>query len=118
MRYEFSGYSDDTFGECTPRGDDFDNCASGKPIRYRLYSESQRAGLVVWGQFCPPGCDGWLVGVAPIDPDHDDDACQRAMGWGVSFQPCDKDGTSYSPRLVIENAPEDCVLTCMERTAN
>lgn len=115
MRCEFSGYSDDTFGEYHFFRDDYDNCASGRPIRYRLYSESQRAGLVIWGQYCPDGCDGWLVGVAPIDPDCDDQACQRAMGWSVSFQPCSKNGTSYSPLLAVENAPNDCVLTCMEQ---
>lgn len=116
MRYEFSGYSDDTFGEILT-GDDYDNCASGKPIRYRVYSESQRCGVVVTGQFCPPGSDGWMIGVAPIDPDHDDESCQHAMEWGISFRTCGKNGVQYSPRLVIENAPEDCSLICMERAA-
>ncbi len=30
----FEGYSDDTFGEVAHFKDDYDNCASGKPIEY------------------------------------------------------------------------------------
>lgn len=66
---KFGRYSDDTSGEVTPRGDDYDNCASGRPIRWRVWSPKEDAGVVV-GQHCPNGCDGWLVGVSPLDPQH------------------------------------------------
>ena len=34
----FGGNSDDTFGEITPRGDDYDNSANGKPIEWLVQS--------------------------------------------------------------------------------
>lgn len=113
MIYKFSGGSDDTFGEYHEIGDDYDNCANGKPIRWKIWSDSQRAGLIVIGQYCPYGSHGWMIGVAPIGLDCDDAACFRAMGWGLSFQ--QNETTPYSPLLVIANPPSDCEVVCLER---
>lgn len=115
MRIEFSGYSDDTFGEHYLTNDYYDNCASGKPIRWRLYSESQDAELLVVGQYCPFGAGGWLVGIAPADHPDGEDRFSKASEWGVVLSIGKDPDVTYSPTLVIENAPNDCELTCLER---
>lgn len=55
----FEGYSDDTFGEVAHFKDDYDNCASGKPIEYLVLGPAidgqPQLGVVVTGQHCPGG---------------------------------------------------------------
>lgn len=104
----FRGYSDDTFGEETT-GDDFDNCASGEPIRYLITVPGVPGGVVLVGQYAPEGCGGWLIGAAPHDPDHAD---LPLPPWPILLQPCAD--TPYSPELRIM-VPDGAVLTCLER---
>ena len=95
----FSGYSDDTFGEYGVTNEDYDNCASGKPIAFKVWSASAQDGLVVVGQYCPGPCTGWLIGVARADEDDD----KYLPAWPMRFERGDR---SYAPTLVIE-APDD-----------
>ena len=61
----FTGYSDDTFG-WEPGGDDYDNCASGDHIVWRVAAGDD--SLLVWGQYAPHDLGGgWLVGISPDD---------------------------------------------------
>lgn len=101
--YCFNGYSDDTFGEYGVTNDDYDNCASGKPIRWRLTDE-QGNGLLVIGQY---GCNGadWLIGVEPLDDGP-------LPPWPIRIEQSD---VPYSPALIIE-APDRCSLVCLERS--
>jgi hypothetical protein len=80
----FGGYSDDTFGEITPRGDDYDNCASGKPIEWLVESASEGAALLVFGQYAPGNAHGWVVGIAPWDPNHMD---KPMPSWPATLAP-------------------------------
>lgn len=93
---EFEGSSDDTFG-CDEL--DYDNCASGDPIVFRVLAEG--VGLVVSGEFAPEFAGGWRVGVATYDPEGDDLPLPE---WPIRIVP-GKHAT-YSPRLIIE-APDD-----------
>lgn len=72
----FEGYSDDTFGEVAHFKDDYDNCASGKPIEYLVLGPAidgqPQLGVVVTGQHCPGNSGSWLIGVANYDPDAED----------------------------------------------
>jgi hypothetical protein len=99
----FEGYSDDTFGyEDVEGGDDYDNCASGKPIEWLVAVPGANEGVIVRGQHglrC-----SWCIGVAPYDPDDDD---VPIPDWPMSIGPGDR---PYSPRLVIE-APDDATVT-------
>lgn len=110
---KFGGYSDDTFGEVTPAGDDYDNCASGRPIRWLISSDAEGASLIVVGQYGQiEGSGGWLVGVCSHDPLGDD---IPIPAWPMRFEPpCGHGARPYTPVLIIE-APDDARLTCMER---
>ena len=107
----FGGYSDDTFGEITPRGDDYDNCASGNPIEYLVQdAHAPDMGVVVTGQHCPGESGGWMVGVAPYDPHGNDLAPDwpmrlvlRADYWGYALE---------------IDAPADVIVRCLTREAN
>lgn len=103
--FKFCGSSDDTFGCVGQRGDDYDNCASGKPIVWRISDPS--GSLLVWGQYAPDaiGSGSWVVGVAADDGDLGE--CAPFPAWPISIIPSDRD---YSPLLVIE-APTAAVLT-------
>jgi hypothetical protein len=108
----FQGYSDDTFGEIDVTHDDYDNCASGKPIEYLITSPSEpHVGLVVTGQHCPNGSDSWLIGVANYDPEYND----RAMPtWPVRFAAPTDPRYARAPSLLID-VPDDFVLRCLQR---
>ena len=66
---KFEGYSDDTFGEYAHTSDDFDNCASGSPIVYKVSANNE--SLLVVGQHCPDTATGWMIGIARADEDND-----------------------------------------------
>lgn len=108
---KFGGSSDDTFGEITPRGDDYDNCASGEPIEWLVESKSTGERLIVVGQYAPGAATGWLVGVAPIDPDDSD---EQVPTWPMRLCRPDRDGRPYSPTLEID-APDDVTIRCLQR---
>ena len=101
--YRFEGYSDDTFGEYAVTLDDYDNCASGEPIKFELAHDG--AALIIVGQYCPESCGGWLIGVACFDEDNVPD-------WPVWLST--KGECPYSPALYIK-APDGAVLTCLNR---
>lgn len=102
----FGGSSDDTFGEITPRGDEYDNCASGQPIEYRL--DSSEGSLIVFGQYCHASSGGWLVGIAPVDGVDD---AQAIPPWPIRIRPGER---CYSPVIEID-VPDDTKLTCLQR---
>ena len=105
----FGGYSDDTFGEITPRGDDYDNCASGAPIEWLLESASAGQAMLVVGQFCPGHAGGWLVGVSTWDPSADD---VPLPDWPMRLRP--RPDVPYSPALEID-VPDDIIIRCLQR---
>jgi hypothetical protein len=92
----FEGYSDDTFGEYAVTNEDYDNAASGKPIRFRV--EADGLALIVSGQYAPKGTGGWLIGVASIDEPNGDDI--PLPPWPIRIGP----GTDrpYTPALYID----------------
>jgi hypothetical protein len=111
----FEGYSDDTFGEVLHARDDYDNCASGKPIDYLVTAPGVPGGLVVTGQH-GRDCAGdvsvsWQIGVAPYDPDHED---TPPPAWPMRFERSER---GYSLRLVIE-APEGVEVRCLNRSGD
>jgi hypothetical protein len=105
----FEGYSDDTFGEVEHFGDDFDNAASGKPIRYLVTHPDVEGGLVVVGQYGRDDVPGdWFIGVAGYDPECRD---VPMPDWPVRIARSER---PYSPALIIE-APAGVRIQCMER---
>ena len=100
----FHGYSDDTFGEYGVFRDDYDNCASGSPIRFVVEAGGNR--LLVSGQYSPTNSGCWSIAVEPLNEDN-------MPNWKMYF---DKSDCSYSPALCIE-VPDDVSLHCMERVA-
>lgn len=106
----FEGYSDDTFGEYNITRDDYDNCASGKPIRYLITVPDHPGGMLVVGQHGRDDLEcSWMIGVGAYDPEHDD---VPLPSWPVRMLPSTR--TPYSPRLEVD-APDNFVLTCLER---
>jgi hypothetical protein len=108
----FGGSSDDTFGEITPRGDDYDNCASGKPIEWLIESASEKDSLLVVGQYCPGAATGWLIGVARADEDDG----KFPPAWPIHIRPR-ADGSyrcTYSHALEIV-VPDDATIRCLQR---
>lgn len=102
MIITFVGHSDDTFGSNV---EDHDNCASGKPIVYRLSHGDD--SVLVWGQYAPDETDKpcWVVG---ISPDEAPDRVEKAIPlWPMRFERSDRE---YSAALVIE-APDGTVQT-------
>lgn len=102
----FEGHSDDTFGEYNHISDDFDCCANGAMIVWRVTAGDE--GLHVCGQYDgngwpsdSPGC--WIIGVQQMDEGA---AIPR---WPMRFENSD---AGYSPRLVIE-APEGVSIECL-----
>lgn len=106
MLLEFEGASDDTFGECTPRGDDYDNCASGEPIEW-LVTAPNGDSLLVVGQYCPGTATGWLVGVARSNPGDD----KPIPNWLITIGPGSRE---YTPKLTV-NAPDGATIRCIQR---
>lgn len=104
----FGGSSDDTFGEITPYGNDYDNCASGKPIEYLIESISERQSILIVGQYCPGSASGWLIGVSR----HDEDDDKPLPPWPIRITPGPR---TYTPALAID-VPDDAMLRCLQRT--
>ena len=102
---KFQGHSDDTFA-CSGPGInvDYDNCASGKPIT--MLVESGDDAVLVVGQYAPGHAGGWLIGIAPWDPDHNDTPVPE---WPMRLGRSDAD---YSPGLEIE-APDGVTVTLL-----
>ena len=105
----FEGYSDDTFGEVEYFKDDYDNCASGKPIEYLVTDPATGLGIVVTGQHCPGNSGSWLIGVANHDPEHDDRDFPR---WPMRIEAQDY-RNGFQPSLVIE-APAGVTIRCLQ----
>ena len=106
----FEGYSDDTFGEVEHTKDDYDNCASGKPIEYLVLDEATGLGIVVTGQHCPGHSGSWLIGVSNFDPDYSDADFPR---WPMRIE-AQNYRNGFQPSLVIE-APDGVTLKCLNR---
>lgn len=100
----FHGYSDDTFGEYGRTRDDHDNCASGKPIRFRVQSGVDALDVV--GQYSPGNSGAWLVGVEAIEPDNG----QPLPAWPMRLRQGTRDECEHSTVLEID-APEDATVT-------
>jgi hypothetical protein len=105
-RLRFEGSSDDTFGENTT-GEDYDNCASMKPIIFKVWSPSTNDGLYVVGQYCPGPLTGWMVGVGRLNEDDD----KRIPEWPISITPGETSPgrfatPPYTSQLTID-APDD-----------
>lgn len=112
----FEGSSDDTFGmtRCGDNRrtcDDYDNCARGNPIEWRVWSPETDDSLIVVGQYAPGTAEGWVIGVAPAP--HVDGEEHHIPEWPIRFERGDRE---YSPRLVIE-APDDVQVDCLTRLA-
>ena len=58
----FMGYSDDTFGEYAYSNIDYDNCASGKPITFKITAGGK--SMYVTGQYSKFGDGVWDIGVS------------------------------------------------------
>ena len=101
MLLRFEGHSDDTFGEYYSFNDDYDNCASGEPIVFKVASPDGESLLVI-GQYCPGKATGWMIGVARVDEDDD----KPIPNWPMYFELGER---PYSPRLVIR-APDGCAM--------
>ena len=106
--FRFEGYSDDTFGEYESTNDDYDNCASGKPIVWQIKAGNE--ALLVVGQYGMTG--NWMIGIANADADDgDDEECKPIPDWGYQIRQGER---PYTPALFI-NAPDNAVLTCVTR---
>lgn len=109
MQLRFEGASDDTFGETLQFCDDHDNCASGRPIAYRVTAPDGQA-LVVVGQYAPSPCGGWLVGVSTWDPESRD---VPLPDWPMHLM---RGRVPYSPTLLID-VPDGTTIACLSRAA-
>jgi hypothetical protein len=109
----FEGYSDDTFGEVEHFKDDYDNCASGRPIEYLVEHKETGLGLVVTGQHCPGNSGSWLIGVAIHDPELDDPDLPR---WPMRIE-AQNYRNGFQPSLVID-APEGLTIRCLQKDAD
>ncbi|MGV2864419.1 hypothetical protein [Achromobacter sp. AGC39] len=109
----FEGYSDDTFGEVEHSKDDYDNCASGRPIEYLVEHKESGLGLIVTGQHCPGNCGSWLIGVANHDPQLDDHDFPR---WPMRIEALNY-RNGFQPSLVIE-APDGVTIRCLQKDAD
>lgn len=109
--FTFQGNSDDTFGEYNVTSDDYDNCASGKPIEFLITAEGVPGGVLVTGQYALRDLASWEISIASYDPQGDD---IPLPDWPITFQRSDR---GYSPLLII-GAPDNAVLRCLTREAN
>jgi hypothetical protein len=103
----FEGHSDDTFGEYESFKDDYDCCASGALIAFKL-TDRDGNGLIVCGQYGEskwpkpmPAC--WVVGVSLLDEDT------PIPNWPMAYT-----YEGYSPILTII-APDDVTMECLNR---
>lgn len=102
MKYlRFYGNSDDTFGEYGVTDDDYDNCASGKPIAYKVSASDGE--LIVVGQYAPRPTDSgcWMIGVMLVED-------KPLPPWIITFE----SQHEYSHALAIE-APDDVKVECI-----
>lgn len=104
----FQGYSDDTFGEYGRRNVDFCDNGSGTAIEWLITSPDGEQLLVV-GQYGKGAATGWVVGVAPWDPDGDD---ETMPDWPISIEQSER---AYSPALFV-SAPKGSTLRCLQET--
>ncbi|QDU33780.1 hypothetical protein KS4_18370 [Poriferisphaera corsica] len=105
--YVFYGCSDDTFGEYNITNDDYDNCASNEPIRWRL-KDSNGYGYFIDGQYSEKQSGCWSIRVEPIEEN-------RNPNWPMRFaNPSEYRATPYSMVLVVD-APCDATLVSLER---
>lgn len=96
----FTGYGDDTFGEYGVTGQDYDNCATCKPIQCLISAGNEH--LLVVGQYATTHKDGcWVIGVSMECED------EPIPNWPVRVMNGD---CPYSPTLEID-VPEDFRLT-------
>jgi len=102
----FEGYSDDTFGEYAHTNDDYDNCASGKPIQYAVVDPKTGLGVVVTGQYCYGRATSWMIGVANYRDNKDFPDWPMKITNGLGRY-------ADSPVLEIE-APEGVDVRCLE----
>ena len=93
--------------------DDYNNCASGRPIEYLVTDPATGLGVVVTVQHCPGNSGSWLIGVANHDPDYSDRDFPR---WPMRIE-AQNYRNGFQPALVIE-APEGVKLTCLQRDAS
>ena len=99
-KLKFYGYSDDTFGEYGVTNIDYDNCASGKPIRFKVTSDNQ--SIIITGQYGRnKGTGTWDVGVSMEDEDNCPDWYMK-----IYFE-----GYSTVLEVVVSN---DFILECLE----
>lgn len=89
----FEGKSDDTFGEFSVFNRQHDNCADGKPIRWRLFDVDTNDEMIVFGEYAVCERGSWMIGVSP-SVDH-----QSIPDWTMRLGRSDHD---YSPRLEID----------------
>lgn len=98
----FEGHSDDTFGEYGWSNEDFDNCASERPIICTVQSGKDRLNVI--GQY---GLDGvapcWTIGIQLVDEGDE------LPLWPIRFERCH----SYSHALVMD-VPDDVELIFWE----
>lgn len=115
QQLRFECHSDDTFGEYAHFNDDYDNCASGSVIAWKLTERSKVepekdvSGMIVCGQYSgedwPGGMEGtWLIGIQPLED-------LPLPNWPMRF-----DREDYRTRLEID-VPDDVVLhfECLNR---
>ena len=72
---KFYGHSDDTFGEYGVTGLDFDNCANGKPIIFKVSADGK--AVFVTGQYSRYGNNTWGIDIAFEDEDSKPDWTMR-----------------------------------------
>lgn len=104
--FKFSGYSDDTFGESTDRGDDYDNCASGDPIWWELKA-ADGSGIIITGMYgndIYSRGDGWMIGANVIDE-------YKPVDWSIVMNVSHE---GYRNELIVE-VPDDVELRCLNR---
>lgn len=91
---KFHGYSDDTFGEYGVTNQDYDNCASGKPIQC-IVDCGERGRVMVVGQYSDVSMDSgcWLVGLTKVGEED------KLPDWNFRFE---KSDCEYSPALLMD----------------
>ena len=100
----FYGCSDDTFGEYTTFKDDFDNCASGRPIEWLV--DAPGGAVLVTGQYGETNAC-WSIKVTPYGG-HE----LELPDWPMTIRKGSEDECSYSPTLEIQ-APDEVTIRCL-----
>ncbi len=106
-KYVFEGASDDTFGEYNETQVDYDNCASGEPIQFKVQAPDGSGVLVtgIYGGKYEMGNGCWMIGVESLDEDE-------PVDWDIRTFPSYE---GYRNRVVIV-APEDSVCKLVKET--